>query len=1215
MNTGSSRADNAIRSFFRQLRGLNERRRENTPPDEGAPYNDLAPVDNADEDNKYCEALKWALGNEKIKNIAITGPFGSGKSSVLRTFEGKHKKYKYLNISLGTFKDDLERDNSDEDRNSLIEKSILQQIFYRVQGDAIPYSRLARISNDNFFSYLPSSVAIVVWIGACLFLYLHRTELDLSLARSITAKTIPTQVLGLTFAIGLVAFVNKTLRILKHSRLNEISISTGKLKFDDTSGTSILNRHLDEILYFFEKTKFDVVTIEDLDRFDEVDIFIKLRELNTLINNSDQVRRKIVFIYAIRDEVFTDSTRTKFFDFILPIIPVINASNSGEILFRKLSSLTNSIDRQFISDITLYIDDMRMLKNIYNEFKIYRAKLGKIGDIDLPLDKLLGFIVYKNKYPDDFAILNVDKGMVADTFNNKRKIIEEIVLEKEAEKQKLRVDLEAAENEIAQSIKELRLCYIGELTALRPGVASLRLGHQQVAITGLLQDSAFNEFKSSAGSFSLLNSQGLQISPPISFAEVEKALDSRLTYDQREHLINSRMSAVEGVKNKIQRLTQELQDMHSWSVKELLEQSTSGAESVFSDKRYADKKLLQYLIRYGYIDEMYHSFISYFYEGNLTKQDMAFILSVKNQEPLDFSYPLFNREEVIGRLGGADFSKRASLNFDLLETLLANRIHAVDLKSLLNQVSTAADALEFIDGFLARKRASGQRLIQELCASWPKFWQSISQDSGYPKGKLDEYMKMIITYAEIEDISRMNVDSSLTLSISECDDFLALMSDAEDADKIKDALSALEIRLNRINSPDTNPDLFAFVLQMSMYQINAQTIEAIIRYTNPDGYDANALNNSNYSAIIQSNCTPLISHIDEAVDNYVRDVFLTIETNTHESEGAIVRLLNNKRLDDNLKQSILEKEVTQLRDLSNVEDSDLWHHIFFLSRVQPTWENVLIYFGEGPTLDDYAISYLNRKDNYAVLSAIPLKDEQNDEAVDMLSRSIIECAQLTDDAYGCLVKAIQFNYGDINFHDLRGTQVTQLINNQLIALTRDNFQSLKSGFNDEYPRWLELNIGDLIGDLSSYELDAPALTYLLESHSISNVDKATIAAANAAVFENNDEITKIAYQVFSEESDRVQLHPELLRTLLKQDVKLTKKIKLLTTQLDHLEHEAAISILTLLGDYATPLLSSQQVVWADSASNRAFAEKLVAKSIVSSYKAEMDKLRLYPKRS
>ena len=40
-----------------------------------------------------------------------------------------------------------------------------------------------------------------------------------------------------------------------------------------------MNSHIDEILYFFEVTKYNVVIIEDLDRFQQTEIFTKLRRV------------------------------------------------------------------------------------------------------------------------------------------------------------------------------------------------------------------------------------------------------------------------------------------------------------------------------------------------------------------------------------------------------------------------------------------------------------------------------------------------------------------------------------------------------------------------------------------------------------------------------------------------------------------------------------------------------------------------------------------------------------------------------------------------------------------------------------------------------------------------------------------------------------------------------------------------------------------------
>ena len=50
-------------------------------------YKFLIPNDNAKDIDKYSEALNNAFDNKKVKNIAISGSYGAGKSSFIKTFE------------------------------------------------------------------------------------------------------------------------------------------------------------------------------------------------------------------------------------------------------------------------------------------------------------------------------------------------------------------------------------------------------------------------------------------------------------------------------------------------------------------------------------------------------------------------------------------------------------------------------------------------------------------------------------------------------------------------------------------------------------------------------------------------------------------------------------------------------------------------------------------------------------------------------------------------------------------------------------------------------------------------------------------------------------------------------------------------------------------------------------------------------------------------
>jgi predicted NACHT family NTPase len=67
-------------------------------------YESLLPNAKSDEKGYYSDSLKIALDTPRVNNIAITGPYGSGKSSFIETFKEQNLQWNYLPVSLATFK-------------------------------------------------------------------------------------------------------------------------------------------------------------------------------------------------------------------------------------------------------------------------------------------------------------------------------------------------------------------------------------------------------------------------------------------------------------------------------------------------------------------------------------------------------------------------------------------------------------------------------------------------------------------------------------------------------------------------------------------------------------------------------------------------------------------------------------------------------------------------------------------------------------------------------------------------------------------------------------------------------------------------------------------------------------------------------------------------------------------------------------------------------
>lgn len=1188
-------------------------------------YEDLTPVDNADEDKKYSDAISWALKNDKIKNIAITGPYGSGKSSVLRTFEKEHDEYIYLNISLSSFKDDLEKTQTDENKNALIEKSILQQIFYRVKSKTTPYSRFNRIENNNSFSNMAKSVSLAFWIIAALYAYNPDNEAFRGLIGDDLFANKPYLFEIIIFVLfGFVIVLKESLTILSHSKLTKISFGNSEIGFNENLGASILNKHLDEILYFFEKTNFNVVVIEDLDRFDEVDIFIKLRELNTLINNSDQIDRKIVFIYAIKDDVFKEANRTKFFDFIVPIIPVINASNSGDILYRKFSysASNNSISRSFINNVTLYIEDMRMLKNIYNEFVIYKNKLSAVSGIELPLDKLLGFIVYKNKYPDDFAKLNSDQGMVAGIFNRKRDLVNKLVLSVEAQIIEMQKKIAQITSENMGSIHDLRRMYISALFENVPSLSGVvnPSNNQRHTFSELLQENVFSLLRMPSQIMGYSLNQG-NFYIGITFDKLEELVNPTMSYDQKVVLIEQKTNGyIDELKNEIDVQIEYKRDIKYSSIKNLI--AMHSAENIFEGD-VKEQKLLIYLIRNGFIDEMYQTFISYFYEGNITKSDMAFVLSVKNHEPLEFTHALVKVKEVIEKLDPNDFKTDAILNFDLLNALINDPKNSQYLGLIMSKINNGSKkSLEFIDVYITSQPHLGV-LINKLCNAWTGFWRCIVLDSEYSLEKINNYLEMIIRYADIKDLIKLNVEGLLTKYISEKQDFLDFTSDINDIPKLKEVITKLQIKFVYISNPESNKELFDFINKKNFYEINERMIELILSNYNPDLLKDALLSKSNYTTILDSHCENLIEYVDANINEYVNNVFLKLEENIDESEASVISLLNNEKVEEVNKTAIIKKEIVLLNNISDIDDHNLWKEVVLSSKIRAIWDNVIQYFVNSDSLlDEALISFLNRKINYEVLSKTRLKLSESVPEEIKLSRSIsgkiILCDDLSDESYEHLLISIPFIYSSIpGIENVSNSKVGILIRHGKLKLTKEIFNLLKENFNTQYALLVEKNISTFIRSIDEYELDPVGLQMLLKSKIISADQKIIIVnAIDASMVDNELELTSLIYDTLLGRIAGQELSLPILGMLLKQKmIPMLEKVKLFNSQVKHLDISVITSLLELFGPPISGITINQQPTVDNNDTYKLFANMLKDKGLISSFKEKDNMLRLYPKKS
>ena len=100
--------------------------------------------------------------------------------------------------------------------------------------------------------------------------------------------------------------------------------------------------------------------------------------------------------------------------------------------------------------MSLYIDDMRLLKNINNEYLIYKQRL---SSITLDYNKLLAIITYKNLFPEDFSLFQSGVGYINQIIKRKSYLIDEKKREIENKIDEINADIQSAKKITMKSLK------------------------------------------------------------------------------------------------------------------------------------------------------------------------------------------------------------------------------------------------------------------------------------------------------------------------------------------------------------------------------------------------------------------------------------------------------------------------------------------------------------------------------------------------------------------------------------------------------------------------------------------------------------------------------------------------------------------------------------------------------------------------------------------
>lgn len=1223
------------------LRGICNRVRgvfysDQSPAEESWKLVPLTPEYLPEEHGGYVAAIEAALAKDQIRNIALSGNYGVGKSSIMREV-GRRQDNRIVELSLSTLVP-IEAsllDNSVPIQattpTNRIQQEIVKQLLYREYPSRTPGSRFRRIERFRWWRAIGTSV-LLGFVVAVIFLLTGWTV-------KIASEFSPDVVFGVwahPMVWSAAALITLLVSWLFYGKLHIQQFSAGSATVTlNESSVSYFDQYLDEIVYFFEVSGRDVVLFEDIDRFNDSHIFETLRALNTLLNAAPQIKKPIRFIYAIKDSIFdriglemegrrsntdvlmTDdpaqveairANRTKFFDLVIPVVPFITHRSARNLALQLLGQVEHQVAPELLDLATQYVPDMRLLKNVRNEFIVFRDRIfsGDGEQLNLSETELFAMMLYKSTHLADFETIRLGHSKLDIIYKLSRELVTENIKRIEGEIRVLR-----------QQITRIN----GATTR------STQLGERLIAHVQRTAEAARFRTQNATYSFagtakSLKDLKGAQFWT--SFVSQDE--DSALIYQDNYH-----GNTLSFARNNLVAALGDPLDAESWNGtdrEELTEQLDEKMEDIkflrsadLGDLVKRPEFLVQYkeskqsfdaiakslltlglayqILRAGYINRNFTLYTSTFHGDRVGSAATNFIIHHVERDLMDQHFELAPEDvdAVIRERGKIALKEPALYNIAILDRLLDKDIGAADIM-IRSLVGLGERQASFLQAYLTAGNECPRLIERFTVASTQALTYLVSQ------ADLDDSSRLALVNVALAHLtpSKQRIDSAVSSYLSaHYAEFTALKSDAT-VPALAEHISVL-FEDAGITVPSLEPlgrQARTSFVSRNLYEITYQNLAIAI--DNPTTVALDVI--MGQSETVYDYVLRHVSKYLEAIDG----TFTTIDSNEHFlAVIEDVLSLDAPRLGDVIERAAPDCEVADLKEVSE----GAWQALAEHKRFPATFSNVSRYFVVLGAVDAQLAKNLTAA---AEITDTNTADEKSKTALagailaatDQLPSAVIRTK---------LVASLNLRYylevGEIALEG--GDLFAQLLKHEIIADDAASYQHLaatdwstRQGFIRESREFSSYMTPALVG---------PDLAELLKSDEIDlaikdEIVKQATKYAEVARRQGLNELARFATHRGCE------LSPDVVQKMAQENVSAQQILLLLKPHLGVITRDQLFTILQALdGDYSklTELGRSRLRV-PDTLADRELLERLQREKTVSSYDVSKGMIEVNRKR-
>lgn len=1009
----------------------------------------LHPKKLSDEEYSAYEAeFEKVLNDPLCRNIALTGSYGAGKSSVIEKVKERQQTQdeKWISISLATFCEAIDKQpGTEKDDQNAVEAEILRQMVHKIGTSKAPKSGLHELCDRKW--HIDAGAAVLVLAFVLLtsyFMHISTKLFSLNLSRGEILAFLLWMILAGSGLFQLIR-TNAISKVIKR-----IKVFEAELEVTPSGSVSPFERCVDEIVYLLNASEMDAIVFEDLDRFNSIGIFEKMRSLNALANDSrvsaakkSQAAKPLRFFYLVRDGLFTDPRdRTKFFDFIIPVIPYTDPNNASDIMRSALAGVGLSVDEGFLYQLSSYIDDPRIIHDIADEAYHYKKILFKERAFsDGDSERLISLLAYKALFPRDFELLQVGRGYLHEVLNGKRRLIEKMEQNGIADCDELEAELTRIEHQLKVSEDEL-LCMYGmpEMNEIARHLNRRYVSHFDP--NSFIQAARDNTWTSSA-------LESLERNLEQNDLYMARRREIREESDRRSNVIRKQLDSIKA-KSEL---------LHPMSIKQLIDESLDADALFLIERDDLDRPedfeelqmentisnphfpMLRFLVASGYIDESYRRYISNFYSDLLCAEDDDFLSAIRQAKQVDLTYQPKEPGEIVRRMDRSMFARKNIRNPWLISALF-----------------DSGDEDKTVALMSSIKQPEGIRYLAQFIAS-EQFTPAVFNPMNLYLD--DDPVAAMLGDEKISAAVKRCVCKRYLINEEDCFDLFVkyvnadphfLEEDPRFSDKqIEEGLLRIDYRTEAIDFSCASKTLLDFVYDNHLFMPTPSIVDGYLNIKH--GVYDSMRRGTLIAEVLKLSDDPIKDIVSENMEYFVSGVVNESKAKLEDEQRFVVTILN----EENIQAETIERYIAALgnvevEDIAQVKSPEYQDSLLTNQLVKCNAGNVILFYQKADnSISDDLAKLIEAKGAPIGLNALKCREANVDEA-DVVGK-LIEHPTIPVDIKRTILNECGFTFSQFNIDGLDDETVRTMIDAKAIDMNEemlDEFRTHKPTLVTDY---------------------------------------------------------------------------------------------------------------------------------------------------------------------